>query len=150
MGKLRNFLRECSEYAINFRHLASIFGSNLPMHHVSCHVTLILPSLQTLDPKGPAWADPAKVSHVLTICIWESSMAFNLNVRRVGQAQKDQDRVENLLLSIAPHAVWIRRGNTKENICKTTKFYLRILLTSEMDSWLNSTNTFRPPKLFCA
>ena len=49
-------------------------------------------------------------------------MAINLNVMRVRQAQKDQDRAGNLLLSIAPRAFWTRRGNTKENISKTKKF----------------------------
>ena len=54
-------------------------------------------------------------------------MAINQNVMRVRQAQKDQDRAENLLLSIPPHAVWTRREKTKENISKTKKVWQCIM-----------------------
>ena len=55
-----------------------------------------------------------------------SPMAINLNVRRVWQAQKDQDSAGNLLLCIAPRGVWTRRGNTKEIIHKTKKLVFRL------------------------
>ena len=50
----------------------------------------------------------------------ESSMAINMLVMRVNQAQKVKETVNNLLLSIAPRVHRVRRGNTKENIqsCK--------------------------------
>ena len=50
----------------------------------------------------------------------ESSMAINMLVMRVNQAQKVKETVNNLLLSIAPRGHRVRRGNTKEKmqICK--------------------------------
>ena len=56
-----------------------------------------------------------------------SPIAINLNVRRVWQAQKDEERAENLLLCIAPRGVWTRRGNTKENTTKTNFFWYKTL-----------------------
>ena len=50
----------------------------------------------------------------------ESSMAINMLVMRVNQAQKVKETVNNLLLSIAPRGHRVRRGNTKEKMqsCK--------------------------------
>ena len=72
----------------------------------------------------PIWANFVDLTdlslNLLSLAFQVSSMAINMLVMRLNQAQKVKQTLKNLLLSIAPRVHRARRGNTKENIqsCK--------------------------------
>ena len=72
----------------------------------------------------PIWANFVDLTdlslNLLSLAFQVSSMAINMLVMRLNQAQKVKQTLKNLLLSIASRVHRVRRGNTKENIqsCK--------------------------------
>ena len=68
----------------------------------------------------PIWANFVDLTdlslNLLSLAFQVSSMAINMLVMRLNQAQKVKQTLKNLLLSIAPRVHRVRRGNTKENM----------------------------------
>ena len=68
----------------------------------------------------PIWANFVDLTdlslNLLSLAFQVSSMAINMLVMRLNQAQKVKQTLKNLLLSIASRVHRVRRGNTKENI----------------------------------
>ena len=68
----------------------------------------------------PIWANFVDLTdlslNLLSLAFQVSSMAINMLVMRLNQAQKVKQTLKNLLLSIASRVHRVRRGNTKETI----------------------------------